>query len=66
MVTSAAAKFISEDDKLGSLEKGKFADMVILDGDYMGVADDRIDEIQPVMTIVGGRTMWEAGAQDAR
>ena len=66
MVTSAAAKFISEDALLGSLEKGKYADMVVLDGDYMAVADDRIDEIEPVMTIVGGRVMWEAGPQDAR
>lgn len=66
MVTISAAKFISEDALLGSLEKGKYADMVVLDGDYLSVPDDRIDEIEPVMTIVGGRVMWEAGPQGGR
>lgn len=60
MVTISAAKFMSEDHLLGSLEKGKFADMVVLDGDYLAVPDDGIDELDPVMTIVGGRVVYEA------
>ena len=62
MTTLAAAYFIGEEASLGSIEKGKFADMVVLDGDYMGVADDKIDEIEPVMTIVGGRVVFDADA----
>jgi predicted amidohydrolase YtcJ len=27
--------------------------------DYMAVADDRIDELEPVMTTVGGKVMYE-------
>ena len=60
MVTLDAAFFIGEEKMLGSIEKGKYGDLVVLDGDYLGVADDRIDELQPVMTIVGGKVVFDA------
>ncbi|MBA2304789.1 MAG: amidohydrolase family protein [Acidobacteria bacterium] len=60
MVTIAAARFIGEEKMLGSIERGKYADLVVLNGDYMAVADDRIDELQPDMTIVGGKVVFEA------
>ena len=60
MVTISAAKFIGEEKMLGSIEKGKYADLVVLSGDYAAVADDKIDELQPVMTIVGGKVVFEA------
>lgn len=34
--------------------------MVVLNGDYMAVPDDKLDELEPVMTIVGGKVVWEA------
>jgi hypothetical protein len=43
----------------GSIEKGTYADLVVLSGDYLEVPDDRISELEPVMTIVGGRIMYE-------
>jgi predicted amidohydrolase YtcJ len=46
---------------LGSIEKGKYADMVVLSGDYMTVPDDGLDELEPVMTIVGGKIVYETG-----
>jgi predicted amidohydrolase YtcJ len=60
VVTINVARFISEDKTLGSLEKGKHADMVVLNGDYMAVPDDKIDELEPVMTIVGGKVAYDA------
>jgi predicted amidohydrolase YtcJ len=60
MVTLDAAYFIGEEKMLGSIEKGKYGDLVVLNGDYLGVADDRIDEIEPVMTIVGGKIVFDA------
>jgi predicted amidohydrolase YtcJ len=62
MVTINAARFISEEDMLGSIEKGKYADMVVLDGDYMGVADDELQELEPVLTIVGGEIRYDASS----
>jgi predicted amidohydrolase YtcJ len=69
MVTIAAARFIDEEKVLGSIEKGKYADLVVLNGDYLGVPDDKLDELEPVMTIVGGRVVFNSGAavtQEAR
>lgn len=59
MVTSSAARFIGEENMLGSIERGKYADLVVLNGDYMGVPDDQIDELSPVLTIVGGKVVFE-------
>ena len=59
MVTIGAARFISEEKMLGSIEKGKYADMVVLSGDFMAVPDDGIDELEPVMTIVGGQVVFD-------
>jgi predicted amidohydrolase YtcJ len=60
MVTISAARFIGEEKMLGSIEKGKYADLVVLNGDYMAVPDEKIDELQPDMTIVGGKVVFEA------
>ncbi len=59
MVTIAAARFISEEHLLGSIEPGKYADLVVLSGDYQTVPDDEIDSLRPIMTIVGGNVVWE-------
>ena len=59
MVTIDAAYFISEDRMLGSIEKGKYADLVVLSGDFLAVPDDGIDELEPVMTIVGGTIVFD-------
>jgi len=60
MVTIDAAYFIKEDHLLGSIEPGKYADLVVLSGDFLAVPDDGIDELQPVMTIVGGQVVFES------
>lgn len=61
MTTYNAAKFIAEEKMLGSIEKGKYADLVVLSGDYMAVPNDKLDDLQVVMTIVGGKVAYEAG-----
>jgi len=59
MVTIAAARFISEESMLGSIEPGKFADLVVLSGDYMAVRDDEIGSLEPAITIVAGKVVYE-------
>ncbi|MBA2689372.1 MAG: amidohydrolase family protein [Burkholderiales bacterium] len=59
MVTINAAKFISEEAMLGSIEKGKYADLVVLSGDFLKVRDDQLDELRPVMTLVGGNVVYQ-------
>jgi predicted amidohydrolase YtcJ len=60
MMTSAAAAFINEEKMLGSIEKGKYADVVILSGDYMTQPENEIERLEPVMTIVGGQVVFDA------
>ncbi len=49
----------TEARKQGTLEVGKLADMVILDGDYMTVPEENISDIPVVMTIVGGKVVYQ-------
>jgi len=59
MVTIESAKFISEENMLGSIEKGKYADLVVLSGDFLAVPDDQIDELKPILTMIGGKVVYE-------
>jgi predicted amidohydrolase YtcJ len=59
LLTIEAAFFINEEKMLGSIEKGKYADMVVLSGDYMAVPENEIEKLEPVMTIVGGTVVYE-------
>jgi predicted amidohydrolase YtcJ len=60
MLTISAAAFINEEKMLGSIEKGKYGDLVVLSGDYMAVPENEIEKLEPVMTIVGGQVVFEA------
>jgi predicted amidohydrolase YtcJ len=41
----------------GSIESGKFADIVVIDRDYLSCPEDDIRRIEPVATIVNGRVV---------
>jgi predicted amidohydrolase YtcJ len=60
LLTIEAAFFIAEEKMLGSIEKGKYADLVVLNGDYMTVPENEIEKLEPMMTIVGGQVAFEA------
>jgi len=63
--TRSNAFLFSRENDLGSIEKGRFADMVVLNKDYLTVPADEIKEIESVMTIVGGRIAYDAAAEAA-
>lgn len=58
--TRSNARILFRDSDLGTLEAGKLADLVVLDRDYMTISADEIFDIQPVMTMVGGRVVYDA------
>ena len=48
------------EDKIGSIEPGKLADLVVLDRDYFTVPDAEIKQIRSVLTVVDGRIVHDA------
>ena len=58
--TRSNAFLMWKEDDLGSLEVGKLADLVVLDRDYMTIPADEIFDINPVVTMVGGRIVFDA------
>ena len=59
------AYFMNRENDLGSIAAGKLADMFIADRDYLTVPADDIRLIKSVMTIVGGRVVYDAAAENA-
>ena len=57
--TVDAAYELHEDDVAGSLEAGKFADIVVLDRDPLRIPSEDIANVQVLETVVGGQTVYE-------
>ncbi|MDH4073812.1 MAG: amidohydrolase, partial [Gammaproteobacteria bacterium] len=57
--TLAAAYAAHQEDRLGSLEPGKWADFIVIDRDYMTVPASDIDDIAVLQTWVGGAMVYE-------
>ena len=49
-----------QEGNVGSLQPGKYADLLVLDRDYLTVPVDSILDIKPSMTMVGGKIVYEA------
>ena len=58
-MTIWAAKANFEEQEKGSLEKGKFADFIILDGDLMQMDAGKILQTQVLKTFVNGEVVYE-------
>ena len=53
--------FLKEEANLGSIEVGKFGDVVVLSDDYfntMQVPDEKIRKLHPVLTVVNGKVVY--------
>jgi predicted amidohydrolase YtcJ len=58
MWTIWAARSIGESTLKGSLEIGKYADMVVLSDDIFAIAPDKIKDLKVVTTIVNGAIVY--------
>ena len=56
--TSGSAYAAREEDRLGTLEAGKFADLAVLSQDIFSVSPDPIGKTRVTMTMVGGKVVY--------
>ncbi len=66
LFTHGNSWFLRLEDKIGTIGKGKFADLVVLDRDYFKVPDEEIKKIRSVLTVVGGTIVHDTGELTGR
>jgi len=57
--TRSNASIVFQEGNLGSIQKGKYADLLVLDRDYLTVPEDQIKDLKPVITMVGGKIVYD-------
>jgi predicted amidohydrolase YtcJ len=63
LYTAENGWFLKEEDRLGTIEAGKLADLVVLSADYLdpkAVPDDAIRKLKSVLTVVDGKVVHNA------
>jgi predicted amidohydrolase YtcJ len=53
--TQGSAWFTFDDDRRGTLEPGRLADLAVLDKDYLTVPADELGSLTSLLTMVGGK-----------
>lgn len=59
--TIGSAWFSFDENKRGSLEPGKLADLAVLSKNYMTAPLDQFESIESLLTMVGGKVVYAAG-----
>lgn len=60
MMTRYGAYPLWKEHAIGSIEPGKLADIVILNGDYLAVAVEDLDTLTSIFTMTSGRIAYES------
>ena len=63
LYTIGSAYLSFDDDKLGTIEKGKLADLVVLSDDPLTVSDDRLRKISSALTLQAGKIVHNASSR---
>ena len=61
LFTRNNAWFLRMEDKIGTLEPGKLADLAVLDRDYFTVPEAEIKKVRSALTIVDGKVVHNTG-----
>jgi predicted amidohydrolase YtcJ len=60
MYTRNTAFMANEDDRRGTLEVGKLADLAVLSADYLTAPVKEVGKIRSLLTMVGGKVVYAA------
>nr|WP_321439360.1 amidohydrolase [uncultured Hyphomonas sp.] len=66
LFTSAAAYAAFQEDDLGTIEAGKLADFTVFDIDLMTVPEAEILDAKTVMTVVGGKIVYDSSTAEGQ
>jgi predicted amidohydrolase YtcJ len=61
LFTRGNSWFLRMEEKIGSIEPRKLADLAVLDRDYFAVPDAEIRKIRSLLTIVNGKVVHDSG-----
>jgi len=65
MMTTGSAYAIRQEDVVGSLTPGKYADLVVLSDDLLAVPSSALPDVEILMTMIGGTTEFCASGAEA-
>ncbi|KAH7324137.1 amidohydrolase family-domain-containing protein [Stachybotrys elegans] len=57
-ITIESSRFLRADKKIGSLEVGKLADVIILESNYFELPDEEIGRQKVLLTMLGGEVLY--------
>jgi len=60
LMTQQSSKFLLADTKVGSIEVGKYADLMVIDKDFLSGEDREIRNNKVIMTILGGEKAYQS------
>jgi len=66
LFTGGSAWFTGEQRRRGALEPGMLADLAVLSADYFSVPEAEMADLESVLTVVGGKVVYEGGPYAAR
>jgi hypothetical protein len=64
-ITMNSSYELHQEQATGSLENGKFADLIVLDRNVLKIPAEEIAEVKVLQTVVGGRVVYEADGFDS-
>ena len=60
LFTRGNSWFLRMEDRIGTIEPGKLADLAVLDRDYFAIPEREIKQIRSLLTVVGGKIVHGA------